>query len=477
MQISPELANNQDSGTFKLIPAHPIQRKKTKREAAAQKLLKKKLQESVRIEREFQREFQKQKENSKKRGVKPIFVRKISHKPTYCTVGSYILNKEDMPGYESSMPPAFTVKNDLQSSKSLCRLKNAVNWMLLFADKKEVKKKIDPTKPMKNGNCTKWWFRLAFLTLTVPYPQVHTDDYAKEHMLQPYLYWLQRYYNCSYVWKAESQINGDIHFHITIDQFVPWKAVRAKWNKILAKHGYCKVFQDGSNDRGDSATQIKAVINETKCAKEIANYVAKKDKLPTVVARGFEAIWKGELTCTKEITAAYKYLRWGKAGTTDEMLKVVKEAAETSQLHCDYNPEKPKPQPELLKRVIEGRLWGCSSELSNIKIEIEEGNEYIKGVDIIDHEGKIFFRQNRDIYNLGKTLIKRKKKEESKKSDPERTLLCTTDEDIERKYEIFKNVWIHPHLSLMKKGGHLQKLLHEQKLKGKFNKQKYFTEN
>lgn len=349
--------------------------------------------------------------------------------------------------------------------------------MLLFADKKEVKSKIDKTKPFGKDNVKKWWFRLAFITLTLSDTQAHTDDYIKEHMLQPFLYWLQRYYNCSYVWKAETQINGNIHFHITVDQFVPWKSVRAKWNKILAKHNYCKVLQDGSNDKGDSATQIKAVLNEKKCAKDIANYVAKKDMLPTVVARGFEMIWKGEITCTKEIIAAYKYLRWGKTGSPGEMMKTVKEAAETSQLHCNYEPEKKKQTPELLKRVIDGRLWGCSSELSNIKIDIEEGEAKVNDVDLLDHEEKIFFHQNPDIYNLGKRLISRKKKEASKKDEGTRAVLCTTDEDIERKYAIFENVWIHPHLSVMKKGSHLQKLIHEEKMKRKFNKQKYFTEN
>jgi hypothetical protein len=407
----------------------------------------------------------------------PIWVRKVSHKPTYCTVVTYMLNRDEIPTWESNIPPVFTVKNDVQSRKSLCRLKNAVNWMLLFADKKQVKKKIDKTKPFSKGNISKWWFRLAFITLTLSGDQAHTDDYVKEHMLQPFLYWLQRYYNCSYVWKAESQINGNIHFHITVDQFVPWKSIRAKWNKILAKQNYCKILQDGSNDKGDSATQIKAVLNEKKCAKDIADYVAKKDKLPYVVAKGFEIIWKGKVECSKEIIAAYKYLRWGKQADKDEMVSVVKQAAEQSQLHCAYDPQTRKGTGDLLKRVINGRLWGCSSELSNIKIEIEEGCDKVKGVDLLDHEEKIFFRGNQDIYNLGKCLIKRAKSVASKQGQQEREVLQTTDEDIERKYAIFENVWIHPHLSTMKKGSHLQKLLHEEKLKRKMNKQKYFTEN
>lgn len=494
-----------NSDSFQLVSPPISKRIRSKREHREEKENKKRLQEEARKEREFQREVTKQKENSRKRGVKPIFVRKVSHKPTYCTVGSYIINKADIPNYESTIPPTFTVKNDIQSSKSLCRLKNAVNWMLLFADKKEVKTKIDKSAPWSKDNIKKWWFRLAFITLTLPDDQQHSDSEIKDHMLQPFLYWLQRYYNCSYVWKAETQINGNIHFHITIDQFVPWKSIRAKWNKIMSNHGYCKIYQDGTNDKGDSATQIKAVLNEKKCAKDIADYVAKKDMLPTVVARGFQSIWKGEVKCTKEIKQCFKYLRYGKEDTEEQMFLTVAAAAATAQLHCAYDPEKKKGNPGLLKRVVDGRLWGTTATtylkkknekgrkvfvldefgnkivdkhgLSNITISIEEGDSYVKETDLLDHEEKIFFRQNPDIYNLGKTLIKRKKIEAAKKSEGERAVLCITDEDIERKYQAFENVWIHPHLSVMKKGSHLQKLIHEQKLKMKFNKQKFFTDN
>ena len=119
-------------------------------------------------------------------------------------------------------------------------------------------------------------------------------------MLQPYLYWLQRQWNCSYVWKAEAQINGHIHFHITVDQFVPKLKMIRKWNQILRVYGYLTDEESiNTTGRAKATTQVKAVLNEKKCAKDIADYVAKKDKLPTVVQRGFEAIWKGEVNCTK----------------------------------------------------------------------------------------------------------------------------------------------------------------------------------
>ena len=414
---------------------------------------------------------------NEKPDFQPIWVRKVTHQPTYCCLSSYLLNKNQSPWPDNRVPPTFISKTEIQSLKSLTRLKNAVNWMLLFADKKQVKTKIDKSQPFASGNIKTWSFRLAFITLTLSDVQIHSDEYIKEHLLQPFLYWLDRYYNCFYVWKAESQINGNIHFHLTVDQYVPWKSVRAKWNKLLAKHGYCKVNQDGSNDKGDSATQIKAVLNEKQCARDIADYVAKKDKLPTVVARGFNAIWNNDLSKINEITAAYKYLRYGKTTDFPEMLSVVAIAASNAPLYCDYDPVSHNHSNNYYKRIITGRLWGRSETLSKIKIFIEEGDHEINGEDILEYEERIFFRQNKDIYNLGKTLIRRKKLEASKKSEPERQVLCITDEDIEHKYSIFENVWIHPHLSLMKKGGYLQKLLHEAKLERKFSKQKYFIEN
>jgi len=467
--------------SFELVSPVTKPRKLTKREHIERKQEKKRKQIDAKIERE---RLRAEKLAIKNRIFKPIYVRRVSHKPTYCTVNQILLNRDELPVHNDSAPPIFTVKNDIQSAKSLCRLKNAVNWMLLFADKKQVKCKIDKNQPFEKTNIKTWSFRLAFITLTLSDLQKHSDQVIKEHLLQPFLYWLQRYYNCSYVWKAESQLNGNIHFHITVDQFVPWKSVRSKWNKLMSKYQYCKVFQDGTNDKGDSATQIKAVLKEKQCAKDISNYVAKKDKIPTVINKGFQSIWNGEVTCTKDIRAAFKYLRYGKTDIDETMFQTVKDAAYNSQLHCKFfsplDPEMPKGWKntgDLFKRVIEGRLWACSAELSDIDIFIEEGDQYLKGEDLLDYEEKIFFRQNHDIYNLGKTLIQRDKKNLSKHDIAERQVLCTTDEDIERKYAIFENVWIHPHLSVMKKGSHLQKLIHEAKLKGKFNKQKYFSDN
>lgn len=41
-----------------------------------------------------------------------------------------------------------------------------------------------------------------------------------------------RYGGFNYVWKAELQKNGNIHYHFIIDMEIDWKIVRRQWNKI-----------------------------------------------------------------------------------------------------------------------------------------------------------------------------------------------------------------------------------------------------
>ncbi len=407
---------------FSLLPPPPDKIRISRYERSKRKI------EAKEKKQQIERERQLRDEHLKRRATeKPVYVLTANHKPTYCILSHKRINGVD----RRSPPKQFTRKNEIQSIKSMSRIKNAINWMLLFADKKRVY-----SKKLKKS----FSFRLAFLTLTLSDKQKHDDDYIKQHMLQPFLYWLDRYYSAAYVWKAETQLNGNIHFHLTIDTYVPWQSVRAKWNKLLAKHHYCKVMQDGSNDKGDAATQIKSVLSETKCAKDIGGYMSKKD-----------AVTKADIKRINEGAAGY----------------------ETAMVHCKWDPDKPPEEQNRnwYKRVIDGRLWGCSQSLSGISIFLDEQEHDFK------KEENIFFRQNKDIYNLGKKVIEREKQKYRNVDFAERQVRCITDEDIQHKYRFMESVFIHPHLSLMKKGGTLQKLIHEEKLKRKKNFQKFFTEN
>lgn len=178
---------------------------------------------------------------------------------------------------------------------------------------------------------TTFRFYLNFITLTLPSQQIHTDDYIKDKMLVPFLEWLCRTKGAKmWLWKAESQREGNIHFHITSHIFVHWKVVRFKWNQICNKHGYAKVFQDGSTDGGKSATQVKAAKNAEQIGGYLANYISKKDtvKIKIKKPKGLPNIESPKGKCS------------------------------TIPPYYGMN--------SVLKRPVNGRLWACSTNLSKI---------------------------------------------------------------------------------------------------------------
>lgn len=100
----------------------------------------------------------------------------------------------------------------------------------------------------KYGN--KWRFftrniTLNFVTLTLSAEQIHTDKQIKRVALAKFLQILQDKYGVtSYVWRAEKQKNGNIHFHILINKNIHYTAIRAEWNRCIELLGYVSRYQE-----------------------------------------------------------------------------------------------------------------------------------------------------------------------------------------------------------------------------------------
>lgn len=102
---------------------------------------------------------------------------------------------------------------------------------------------LTPTRHVttKTGK-TLYNFQCAFVTFTLPSAQKHPDKKMKEIFSQmlDYLYFLGLR---NYVWKAELQKNGNIHFHLCIDQFYDIIGMQKHWNNILTRYGYIEAYQ------------------------------------------------------------------------------------------------------------------------------------------------------------------------------------------------------------------------------------------
>jgi len=64
-------------------------------------------------------------------------------------------------------------------------------------------------------------FRINFITLTISDKTNICAADAYQNLLKPYLRKLRKYGRIPYVWKAELQQRGQLHYHITTNCFIP----------------------------------------------------------------------------------------------------------------------------------------------------------------------------------------------------------------------------------------------------------------
>lgn len=147
------------------------------------------------------------------------------------------------------------------------RIRTAVNWLFALSENKTV---INP-KTQKTYN-----FKINFITLTLSDKQVHSDCYIKKNMLNRFLEKIRYQYNLkSYLWKAESQQNGNIHFHITTNLYIPYNKIRDTWNQIQDKNGYLNKFFQKHGHKNPNSTDVHAVKKIKNLAAYMASYLTK----------------------------------------------------------------------------------------------------------------------------------------------------------------------------------------------------------
>ena len=124
------------------------------------------------------------------------------------------------------------------------------------------------------------YHRLSFITLTLPdVDQAKDAKFAHKHLLQPWLRIMRNKYGMrTYIWKAELQENGSIHYHITTDQFILYHHIRNVWNNIVRKHGLLHDFKERYGHDNPNSTDIHAVAKIKDLEAYIIKYVTKESQ-------------------------------------------------------------------------------------------------------------------------------------------------------------------------------------------------------
>ena len=190
--------------------------------------------------------------------------------------GNYALVYTD----RSYLPRRFNPKNILDNfkgneaysgqitSSSAKRIRKAVSVFVQRSDKKTIFNTV--TSKYQD-------FKIGFLTLTIPDLTSNNNSFYYKCLLKPFLRKLKDKYQVSdYIWKAEVQKRGSIHYHLTINQFVPYTYLRDSWNELLNKNGLMNSYISKYGNVSPNSIDIHSVINIDNIEGYLSKYISKK---------------------------------------------------------------------------------------------------------------------------------------------------------------------------------------------------------
>lgn len=123
-------------------------------------------------------------------------------------------------------------------------------WMrsiLLY--RAEIKRRYDPGRAYP-----------VMVTVTLPSDQVHRDAEITRSCFGPFIQALKRQHGIEhYFWRAESQENGRIHYHVLTDRYIRHEDLQVAWNKAVNKLGYVDRYREQSGKVEPPSTEVHAI--------------------------------------------------------------------------------------------------------------------------------------------------------------------------------------------------------------------------
>lgn len=174
--------------------------------------------------------------------------------------------------------------------------------------------------------------RLSFITLTVSSQKNISAKEAYQKLLAGFLQWLRKSKGVkTYIWKAELQARGQIHYHITLPDFIHYKEIRDEWNKLQKAAGLLDEYAKEHGHFNPNSTDI----HDVRHVKNLSSYIVKE--------------------LGKSIDA--KKLHYKKV--VDSLVKAGEIPADQEEKFlAEYVGE---------EMITEGKVWDCSNNLSGCR--------------------------------------------------------------------------------------------------------------
>lgn len=213
------------------------------------------------------------------------------------------------------------------------KLNKAIDYMMAITTEKKIVNRITGRK---------LFMKVAFVTLTLPSAQIHSDKEIINTCLNQFLIEIKKNYKVkNYIWRAEKQQNNNIHFHILIDKFIDYQELRDRWNRITEKLGYVTRYREEQQNWHKNGFRVRKELLKT--------WPYEKQK--KAYERGSKIHWNSpnstDIHSLQKITNIKAYI-------TKYLTKNPESNTSTDKEECQ-------------ERTQTGRIWGCNRELSNLK--------------------------------------------------------------------------------------------------------------
>lgn len=237
---------------------------------------------------------------------------------------SLILYDEWMGDRRQAKMPVFGNKQRKQlSSRAAGRMRDAIEWLVASAKRKHVYQ-------AETGK--HFYFRVNFITLTLPGVQTITDREVHRNVFDPFMKWWRRQApGLLYIWKAEVQDNGNLHYHLTTNTYIHYAKLRNAWNNYCRRAG--QFNEDGPAD--PNSTDVHSVRHVRNLSAYMAKYMTKGDLYKRPLKRWLKLYAKDLANKEKSYTVL------------------------------------PKRYFFNIKRRVEMKHWDCSQVLKKAKLKVE----------------------------------------------------------------------------------------------------------
>jgi len=151
------------------------------------------------------------------------------------------------------------------------RLKRAINLLVATAEPKEA---------INFKTNRKFKFKVNFITLTLPAPQKDvTDKELKKEAFDPWIKRMKRKFGLNnYVWRAERQKNGNLHFHLLSDTYIRFDHLRDDWNACLRKWHFIDEFKAKFGHSRPNSTDVHSIQKIKNVAAYVVKYMSKESE-------------------------------------------------------------------------------------------------------------------------------------------------------------------------------------------------------